>query len=254
MASGLRACGLQMVHPDQYPGLVATLAANGLEIETLRRVGITKHYSSSLREPAPGEATGHWSVIGRRAAIEEFRSAYERNDSTEMGQLLGYPECCTRSFDEVWTRRGYADTTWPMAHRTCSKLQTAPDVIEVGENARCNILLRMARTTRPVFHLPCRFDCDATRDLAESLAALWRETGHVEELLWLDQMLRWPIEWSALHGIAEIKTPVVKVVGADGCDARQVRGTLPRFGYPGRGCPRIDVPVQDAQEPPHLGQ
>jgi hypothetical protein len=43
-------------------------------------------------------------------------------------------------------------------------------------------------------------------------AALGAELGHGEELVWLDQMLRWPLEWSGLHGIAEIKTPVVKIV------------------------------------------
>jgi hypothetical protein len=211
VASDLRACCLQMVLPDKYPGLVATLGENGLEIEILRRIGIGKQYSASLREPAPGEAAGYWSVIGHRAAIEEFRLAYERNDSMEMGRLLGYPECCARFFDEVWTRREYTDTTWPMAHGTRSKRQSAPNVIEIGEDARCNILLRWLGP-RPVFHLPCRFDCDATRDRAGALAALCRETGRVEELRWLDQMLRWPVEWSALHGIAEIKTPVVKVV------------------------------------------
>ena len=210
VAAGLRACGLQMVHPAQYPGLVAMLAAHGLEIETLRRVGIAKQYSASLRISAPGETTGYWSVIGRRDVIESFRSAYQRNDSMEMGRLLGYPECCSRFFDEVWTRRGYADTTWPMVHRTGSKHQSAPDTIEVGENPRCNILLRWLGP-RPVFHLPCRFDCDATRDWADALMALCARRAASRGLRWLDEMLRWPVEWSALHGIAEIKTPVVKV-------------------------------------------
>jgi hypothetical protein len=34
--------------------------------------------------------------------------------------------------------------------------------------------------------------------------------GFVSEMEWLGELLQWPMEWSALHGIAEIKTPVLK--------------------------------------------
>jgi hypothetical protein len=29
---------------------------------------------------------------------------------------------------------------------------------------------------------------------------------------WLQQILSWPMSWSALHGIAEVKTPVLRYV------------------------------------------
>jgi SAM-dependent methyltransferase len=44
----------------------------------------------------------------------------------------------------------------------------------------------------------------------------------VEELQWLDAMLAWPAEWSALHGIAEIKTPVVKIVACTDATAERL--------------------------------
>ena len=40
--------------------------------------------------------------------------------------------------------------------------------------------------------------------------AFGRERGYGAEMEWLEEILSWPASWSALHGIAEVKTPVVK--------------------------------------------
>jgi SAM-dependent methyltransferase len=48
--------------------------------------------------------------------------------------------------------------------------------------------------------------------LADLHLRLSRELGFELECKWLEEILRWPAEWSALHGIAEIRTPVVKIV------------------------------------------
>ena len=33
----------------------------------------------------------------------------------------------------------------------------------------------------------------------------------IQAIDWLEEMLDWPAEWSALHGIAELKTGIVKI-------------------------------------------
>ena len=63
---------------------------------------------------------------------------------------------------------------------------------------------------RAVPHLPCSFACGASVDFANRLMALGRELGHGAEMEWLEEILNWPASWSALHGIAEVKTPVLK--------------------------------------------
>ena len=63
---------------------------------------------------------------------------------------------------------------------------------------------------RAVPHLPCSFACRATVDFANTLMALGRELGYGAEMEWLEEILNWPASWSALHGIAEVKTPVLK--------------------------------------------
>jgi 2-polyprenyl-3-methyl-5-hydroxy-6-metoxy-1,4-benzoquinol methylase len=43
------------------------------------------------------------------------------------------------------------------------------------------------------------------------MAELGRKLGYEQEINWIYELLSWPVEWSALHGIAEIRTPINKV-------------------------------------------
>lgn len=59
-------------------------------------------------------------------------------------------------------------------------------------------------------YLPCAPDCEAA--LAAAQRRLERMQARDPEVVeWLTQALAWPIRWSALHGIAEVKTPVFKL-------------------------------------------
>ena len=35
--------------------------------------------------------------------------------------------------------------------------------------------------------------------------------GFDEEMDWLEEIVGWQFEWSALHGIAEVKTPLLRI-------------------------------------------
>jgi uncharacterized protein len=58
-------------------------------------------------------------------------------------------------------------------------------------------------------YTPCSFHCEESRERAEALLARGRE-AEPEATEWLEEILGWPLEWSALHGIAEVKTAIVK--------------------------------------------
>ena len=64
---------------------------------------------------------------------------------------------------------------------------------------------------RMVAHLPCKLDCPASMELASTFSAVGMRHGYAEEIHWLREILSWPVQWSGLHGIAEIKTPVLKL-------------------------------------------
>jgi hypothetical protein len=62
-----------------------------------------------------------------------------------------------------------------------------------------------------------------------------RLAGYAAEMGWLMEILSWPVEWSALHGIAEIKTPILKIATCTDLTPRkkliQCRGS----SYPAEG-------------------
>ena len=97
---------------------------------------------------------------------------------------------------------------------------------------------------RAVPHLPCRFDCAATVEFADRLLAVGRESGFDEEMDWLLEVLSWPVEWSALHGIAEIKTPVLKVVTRTDATPGATWCAGPAEAYPAEGARGLSFPLR----------
>src|SRR5678816_1000622 len=94
-------------------------------------------------------------AVGPHAS--ELANAYTANDNDRVGRLLGFPACCRAFFERTWAQ-GTEDTTWQMARPT-----EGPD--------ECNILARWLGI-RWVFHLPCSFRCEETRQLGLLLSLI----------------------------------------------------------------------------------
>ena len=62
-------------------------------------------------------------------------------------------------------------------------------------------------------------------------------------------MLSWPVEWTALHGIAKLKTPVLKLATATEVDHELWRAAWAGTGYPGDGADGVRFPYR---APRHL--
>ena len=181
-------------------------------------------------------------VIGRPSDLADFKRAWDVADQEAIGDLLGYrgavavpPPCLGR--------RRHGRTTWPMATATAAPTDAEGTLVEVDGPAHANILWRWMGT-RTVPHLPCRFDCPATVELGERFVAVGRSCGFEQEMDWLLDVLSWPVEWSALHGIAEIRTPLLKV--STRTDATPRRYTVQRRGdsYPIEGAQGLSFPFQ----------
>jgi hypothetical protein len=118
--------------------------------------------------------------------------AMRKGDDNTVGELLGYPSCCRAFFARTWGA-GALDTTQQMAGDGTGPIQ-------------CNILGRWLGV-RFVMHLPCSWTCDATVRNAARWLDLWPMVAHA----WATEILSWPAQWSALHGIAEVSFPVCKL-------------------------------------------
>src|SRR5208337_4521089 len=100
--------------------------------------------------------------------------------------------------------------------------------IEIEHTSLANPLwkwLGIRMTFTPI----CSFDCQAAVQSAEEIARLGNERGFYQEIEWAREILDWPVEWSALHGIAEIHTPVCKIVVAT--DPTPTRYTVRVLGH-----------------------
>ena len=241
--AGVRRCAVTVATPDEFVDRAPRWAEAGLAalpLERLQQSG--QPYSVTSAAAGPGDAFTFRLVIGSPADVAGFQRAWDDADQEAIGDLLGYPPCCREFFQRVWVDDAMMDTTWPMAVATVGAREPT-STIELDGPPQANILWRWMGP-RAVPHLPCRFDCPATVALADDLVAVGRACGYGAEMDWLLTILGWPVEWSALHGIAEIKTPVLKVSTAtDATAGRYVvrrRGTrrppesLGGLGFPWR--------------------
>lgn len=232
----LRETCLQSASPDALPQIAALAASRGLVVLPLSRQRETggDYQAGAPGEPAQGEPWSYRIAITTRPAASAFAEAWREGDDEAIGTLLCFPDCCRAFFREVWIDGGWIDTTWPMA----GSVESA-EVVVAGP-LECNILLRWLGV-RAVPHLPCSFECERTREFGRSMIDLMA-SGFPEEAGWLVELLESPVEWSALHGIALIKTPIATVSAKT--DATPERLVVRRKGsvYPEAGARGLRFP------------
>jgi hypothetical protein len=210
-AEGIRDCALLWLSSDVLGTLIPKWEASGVSAIPLETEG--NHFGGAPAE-LPGIVSGMVCVaVGGLERLGRLRQAWTAADHDAAGRFFGYPSCCREFFRDVWIRQGCIDTTWAMAKRTPARAATNSLIIELPAEVPplANMLWRWLGV-RAVPHLPCRFDCSASIEFATELLELGRRNGYAEEMDWILEILSWPVEWSALHGIAEVKSPVVKVI------------------------------------------
>lgn len=243
VAAGVRKCCVTFATPEDFilRGVEwAKLGLNSLPV-ALHSV---QHYSYAGRAAAvePGKPFVFRFVLGAPRDVASFHEAFQAGDEKQIAAFLGYPPCCYEFYRRVWVEEGLCDTTWPMAVATKAPAEGGR-TIEVEGPPESNILWRWMGV-RAVSHLPCSFHCPATVALAERLLDVGRRAGFAAEMDWLLEVLRWPVEWSALHGIAEVKTPILKV--STKTDATGRKYVVRRRGdsYPAEGVQGLHFPYQ----------
>jgi hypothetical protein len=211
VASRIRRCALTSVSSEQLVPRTAEWAGHGLSAVPVAMSGTSPGYASTSITPRVGEPFEYRVAVGALADVAALKKAMDAGDDSTMGGLLGFPDCCIAFFRRTWVEEACVDTTWAMAARS-APADDAGRRIEIGADApfQANILWRWIGP-RAVPHLPCSFACGATVDFADRLMTLGREMAYAAEMDWLEEILHWPASWSGLHGIAEIKTPVLKV-------------------------------------------
>lgn len=204
VAAGVRAAHLTSMRPESMPDAAAWAARHGLALLPLSRTRRSASYSASSETPQEGQPWDFRAAYVQLEHAEEWSEAWAGSDDRVLGTLLGYPDCCRSFFDRTWGV-GQVDTTWQMGGGGEARER---DLRYIDPH---NQILGRWAGYRAVPHLPCSWDCEATRAFGRQLLDVGRELGFDEEVAWLLEALSWPYEWSALHGIAEIRSPILRI-------------------------------------------
>jgi hypothetical protein len=243
IVAGVRSCCITVATPEQFLERGPQWAQLGLNALPVEVQGVSSSgYSATNVRTELGRPFAFRFVLGAPDNVCAFKAAWDRSDDRAIGQLLGYPACCREFFKRTWVDQALVDTTWPMAVASAPP-EGEGQTVEVNSVPQNNILWRWMGA-RAVSHLPCSFACGPTLSLADRFLEVGRQNGFGEEMDWLLEVLSWPVEWSALHGIAEIKTPVLKV--STRTDATPCKYTVRYQGrsYPAEGAQGLRFPYR----------
>lgn len=174
---------------------------------------------------------GRCAIARDAETVDAFVEAYRGRDDSTVGALLGFPACCRAFFDKLWNVDGLRDTTLRMAGDPSAALRG------------CNILGRWFGV-RHVPHLPCSWQCEATADFARRLRSLWPS----DVVSTIDTVLSWPVRYSALHAIAIITFPIMKMVTETDYTAREAIIEVQGTAYPAEASRGLVFPFAP---PPH---
>jgi hypothetical protein len=204
--------------------------------EEARKAGLAvERYEAAASDMAlDEELRGGKAILLLAGQPEVVSQARAEGSSTAPGT----PDCCAR----------HAELMRPLAFRSREMilmLSSAPDA-EPGGYA----VVAQAWETNLFWsgigvsllpHVPCSVHCEPSKTLARKLLVRMKQSSFDEEAEWLREMLSWSLSWSALHGIAELKTPLLKACSATDATARRYEirldGTSPKEAPAGAGFP-----------------
>ena len=250
--NGIRSAAMVFVFPENLLPLTQWAAKNDLLALPVQQVSANTEngYAAESITYERGKLFQYRVIITKKEHSDQAYACYARSDEQAIGELLGFPNCCSKFFQEYWVDQKYKDVSWPMAVNTIGSIPD--DVYEIditNGHPNCNILWHWMGV-RLTMHLPCSFTCNPTINLVNDIIQCGHDAGFVEELKWTQEILSWPIEWSALHGIAEIKTPLFKVSTRTDATADRYIIRYHSDKYPDEGATGVVFPYKKADVNP----
>lgn len=212
---GYRRAATYHVDIRNFGEFIERIQRDGLYFFPIAKSAYYQGFSHYHVPPKPGEPFYWYGALVRDPEDGKlFREASRKQDGhIVIGELLGYPRCCTEFFQEVWSQ-GYYDPLWQAAEND------GDPVLErnkwLGIEDRYVIYIPDAYPEaiqelryfgiRITSHLPHSHRCKETRKVGRR----WLEViGDIdaEAARWLRKILESPIVWDSFHGVAQVHTP-----------------------------------------------
>jgi hypothetical protein len=239
VAFGARPCALLQLSPEGYMGAAQVAASHQLSVIPLR--------SPEVNGKAAGPGSKLNIVVGRKPSVTRFIDAWNSKATADIGHWLGYPACCVDAFTALSGPDGWLDATWPIAALT-RQPQDPSSTIDLTGDGLINVFWRYLGI-RNISHVPCRLDCPTSRDLGERLLEVGSRAGFSDEMQWLRTVLTWPVEWSSLHGIGEVRTPLLKILARTDATAAKLTVRWHSSTYPAEGGRGVQFPYDAGATP-----
>jgi hypothetical protein len=243
---GRRPCGVVRARHSELDALARRCAGRGMAVAPIEpapspksTAAVTANYALETLVCGPMPTGTATAVVGRSADLEALAALWGGGACAEVATLLGYPSCC-REFLAGLVDEHRLDATWSVAHNSDTSTNDRSYVAIRAQHETNLLWAPMSITLLP--HIPCQFGCAASLEVGRELVDLARVIGYDAEIGWVQQILSWPVQWSALHGIGETKTPILKM--ATRTDATAAKHTLDwqGAGGPESGTPGLSFP------------
>ena len=210
----IRTSALDIVKVSELQSIIDEYSQYGVIVAPLAKEYPNEGYTSSTVPSRQRDAIGVRVVFTKseKLADEWFRvwNLHKHARDREAGLLLGYPTCCVKHYAEFTNEQHFVDMTWPVSTNGLQVDEGTLVHISANTPTETNMLWSW-QGIRLVPHIPCSFNCEHSAELGIKMAELGRKLGYDTEIDLMYELLSWPVEWSALHGIAEIRTPINKV-------------------------------------------
>lgn len=201
-------------HPEVLqllPLLIRTFPESDIygEKKKLEAIGLfadtTKDFTRLTNNPFCQIAPkGHVCLLaGERQQVTSI--LYSEIPVLELLEQTGLPAGCLAFWHNFFSL-GFTDPLWAYQFKEDGLVALQ----RTSNNLLNPYLIRLEIAALP--YRPASLDCKVSLKLAENILKIAAEVMEPYLYTAWNEVLSWPIEWSALHGIAEIKTPLFKLI------------------------------------------
>jgi hypothetical protein len=191
---------------------------HGLIFTPIAQSGYYEGFSHCHRPVIPGKPSYWYGSLTKTVEDGElFKTASNEKEQDAVhipiGELLGYPKCCTDKFISIWKTGNY-DGMYEIAEQTedvditCRDSAKVCTIHDIGKYSINSPLLRYFGI-RAIAHFPCSLKCKESYTVAQKWLKVM-DTIDPDASNDLKELLSSVISWDSLNGVVEVDTPYFK--------------------------------------------
>jgi len=208
---GHRSCDVYQLDVHSFDWQIKRVVDDGLYYQPILRSAVYKgfgHRHYHVRQIDMN--TFIYGVVSNTYddAVKFREAGLGEVDHKTTGQLLGYPECCTDWFVDIWINQRQVDPMYETALATEGHVLNEDGSVTVSGNPMYNRLLRyFAFQVIPYF--TCSYECKESEKFIEWFYGLMYEYAP-DECEMLLEVLNMPVTWSLHNLIIYVEHPLFR--------------------------------------------